>query len=71
MKNVFKIEKINREYNIAVVAWLCVNNIDEYYQGNHDVFEWAAVEYKETEQEQKKIIANRFGVHINTIELIY
>lgn len=71
MKNVFKIEKINKEDNTIRVARLCVNSIEEYYQGNHDVFERATIEYKENEEEQKQVIANYFGINTNTIELIF
>lgn len=71
MKNVFKIEKINKEDGTIRLARLCVNSIEEYYEGNHDVLEWATVEYRENEEEQKQIIAIHFGININTIEIIF
>jgi len=71
MKNVFEIEKINKEEGTVRVVRLCVSSIDEYYQGNHDICEWATVEYKENEKEQKEVIANCFGINVDTIELIY
>lgn len=70
MKNIFKIEKINEEDCTIRVARLCIQNVNEYYQGNHDVFERATVEYKENEEEQKQVIATHFNIDINTIELI-
>lgn len=71
MKNVFKVEKINKEDGTIRLARLCVQNIEEYYEGNHDVFEWATVKYSENEEEQKQIVATHFGINVNAIEIIY
>lgn len=72
MKNVFKIdEKINEKDGTIRVARLCVENALEYFKGNHDVCEWATVEYKYDLDEQKQVIANYFGINVETIEIIF